>query len=193
MASIEAAMYGRDLRQLFDGLGVVGLTEAQLVDRIARRDESAELAFEAILRRHGPPTPRDRVRRGDLAAAPGLSGFHGRVEPKLDAKRTEQAVESAHQAGKLSSADGTDISGPKSSDDPADSCGVGHEFRHESQCKVRNERREKAGRRGPPLRRRRRFGVARILPARRAARRDFSDRKREEQRSTDVWPQRSAQ
>jgi hypothetical protein len=54
MASIEAAMYGRDLRQLFDGRGVVGLTEAQLVDRIAHRDESAELAFEAILRRHGP-------------------------------------------------------------------------------------------------------------------------------------------
>ena len=64
-------MYGRDLRQLFDGRGVVGLTEAQLVDRIARRDESAE----AILRRHGPPTPRDRVRRGDLAAAPGLPAF----------------------------------------------------------------------------------------------------------------------
>ena len=54
MASIEAAMFGRDLRQLFDGRGVVGLTEAQLVDRIARRDESAEAAFEAILRRHGP-------------------------------------------------------------------------------------------------------------------------------------------
>ena len=54
MASIVAAMFGRDLRQLFDGRGVVGLTEAQLVDRIARRDESAEAAFEAILRRHGP-------------------------------------------------------------------------------------------------------------------------------------------
>jgi RNA polymerase sigma factor (sigma-70 family) len=54
MAGIEAARFGRDLRQLFDGRGVVGLTEAQLVDRIARRDESAEAAFEAILRRHGP-------------------------------------------------------------------------------------------------------------------------------------------
>ena len=54
MASIEAAMFGRDLRQLFDGGGVVGLTEAQLLDRIARRDESAEAAFEAILTRHGP-------------------------------------------------------------------------------------------------------------------------------------------
>ena len=54
MASIEVAMFGRDLRQLFDGGGVVGLTEAQLLDRIARRDESAEAAFEAILTRHGP-------------------------------------------------------------------------------------------------------------------------------------------
>ena len=54
MASIEAAIFGRDLRQLFDGRGGVGLTEAELVDRIARRDESAESAFEAILRRHGP-------------------------------------------------------------------------------------------------------------------------------------------
>ncbi len=54
MASIEVAMIGRDLRQLFDGGGVVGLTEAQLLDRIARRDESAEAAFEAILTRHGP-------------------------------------------------------------------------------------------------------------------------------------------
>jgi hypothetical protein len=51
MASIEAAMFERDLRQLFEGWGVVGLTEAQLVDHIARRDESA---FEAILTRHGP-------------------------------------------------------------------------------------------------------------------------------------------
>ena len=54
MASIEAAVFGRDLRQLFDGRSVVGLSEAQLVDCIARRDESAESAFEAILKRHGP-------------------------------------------------------------------------------------------------------------------------------------------
>ena len=54
MTRIEVAMFGRDLRQLFDGGGVVGLTDAQLVDRIARRDESAESAFEAILTRHGP-------------------------------------------------------------------------------------------------------------------------------------------
>jgi hypothetical protein len=54
MASIEAATFGRNQRQLFDGRGAVGLTEAQLVDHIARRDESAALAFEAIMRRHGP-------------------------------------------------------------------------------------------------------------------------------------------
>ena len=33
---------------------VAGLTEAQLLDRVARRDEMAEAAFEAILTRHGP-------------------------------------------------------------------------------------------------------------------------------------------
>jgi RNA polymerase sigma factor (sigma-70 family) len=54
MASTEAAMIGRDLRRLFDGGGVAGLSEAQLLDRVARRDESAEAAFEAILARHGP-------------------------------------------------------------------------------------------------------------------------------------------
>ena len=70
MASIEAAMFGRDLRQLFDGRGVVGLTEAQLVDRIARRDESAEAAFEAILTRHGPAVLACCRRvLGDAAAA----------------------------------------------------------------------------------------------------------------------------
>jgi RNA polymerase sigma factor (sigma-70 family) len=54
MASIDAVIFGRDLQQLFDGWSVVGLTEAELVDSIARRDETAEAAFEAILRRHGP-------------------------------------------------------------------------------------------------------------------------------------------
>ena len=70
MAGIEVAMIGRDLRQLFDGMGVVGLTEAQLVDRIARRDESAEAAFEAILMRHGPAVLACCRRvLGDAAAA----------------------------------------------------------------------------------------------------------------------------
>ena len=52
MASNEAAV-GRDLRRLFDGGAVAGLTEAQLLDRGARRGAAAEAAFEAILARHG--------------------------------------------------------------------------------------------------------------------------------------------
>jgi RNA polymerase sigma factor (sigma-70 family) len=54
MASTETTAVGRDLRRLFDGSSVVGLTEAQLLDRVARRDELTESAFEAILTRHGP-------------------------------------------------------------------------------------------------------------------------------------------
>ena len=70
MASIVATMFGRDLWQLFDGRSVLGLTEAQLVDRIARRDESAESAFEAILLRHGPAVLACCRRvLGDTAAA----------------------------------------------------------------------------------------------------------------------------
>jgi RNA polymerase sigma factor (sigma-70 family) len=53
MASTEAAV-GRDLRRLFDGGAVAGLTDAQLLDRVARRGGMAEEAFEAILTRHGP-------------------------------------------------------------------------------------------------------------------------------------------
>jgi hypothetical protein len=53
MAGTEAAI-GRELRRLFDGGSVAGLTEAQLLDRVARRDESAGAAFEAILVRHKP-------------------------------------------------------------------------------------------------------------------------------------------
>jgi RNA polymerase sigma factor (sigma-70 family) len=52
MASTEAAI-GQDLRRLFDDGAVAGLTDAQLLDRIARRGEAAEAAFEAILTRHG--------------------------------------------------------------------------------------------------------------------------------------------
>ena len=54
MANTEATAVDRDLRRLFDGGAVAGLTEAQLLDRVARRDELAESAFEAILMRHGP-------------------------------------------------------------------------------------------------------------------------------------------
>ena len=53
MTSTEAAI-GQDLQRLFDGGSVAALTEAQLLDRIARRDDAAETAFEAILTRHGP-------------------------------------------------------------------------------------------------------------------------------------------
>ncbi len=69
MASTEAAI-GRDLRRLFDGGAVAGLTDAQLLDRVARRGEAAEAAFEAILTRHGP-TVLACCRRvlGDSAAA----------------------------------------------------------------------------------------------------------------------------
>ncbi len=69
MASTEAAI-GRDLRRLFDGGSVAGLGEAQLLDHVARRDELAESAFEAILTRHGP-TVLACCRRvlGDSAAA----------------------------------------------------------------------------------------------------------------------------
>jgi RNA polymerase sigma factor (sigma-70 family) len=53
MASTEAAI-GRDLRRLFDGGATAGLTDAQLLDRVARGSVTAEVAFEAILTRHGP-------------------------------------------------------------------------------------------------------------------------------------------
>ena len=68
--STEAAI-GRDLWRPFDGGGVAGLTEAQLMDRVARRDDSAEAAFEAILTRHGPAVLAAAVARG-LAMAAGL-------------------------------------------------------------------------------------------------------------------------
>ncbi len=54
MASPNSAAIGQHLRRLFDGGGVTGLSEAQLLDRIARRDGTVEAAFEAILMRHGP-------------------------------------------------------------------------------------------------------------------------------------------
>ncbi len=53
MARIETAI-GQDLGRLFDGGAVAGLTEAQLLDRVARRGEMSEAAFDAILTRHGP-------------------------------------------------------------------------------------------------------------------------------------------
>ena len=69
MASTEAAI-GRDLRRLFDGGAVAGLTEAQLLDRVARGDAAAEAAFEAIVTRHGPAVLACcRRLLGDSAAA----------------------------------------------------------------------------------------------------------------------------
>ena len=59
-ASAEAGIE-RDLRRLYDGSGIAGLTEAQLLDRVARRDEAADAAFEAIVTRHGPPVVASAV------------------------------------------------------------------------------------------------------------------------------------
>ena len=68
--STEAAI-GRDLWWPFDGGGVAALTEAQLMDLVARRADSAEAAFEATLTRHGPAVLAAAVLRG-LAMAAGL-------------------------------------------------------------------------------------------------------------------------
>ncbi len=45
----------RQMRRLFASGTVGGLTDAELLDRFAtRRDEAAEVAFEALVARHGP-------------------------------------------------------------------------------------------------------------------------------------------
>jgi RNA polymerase sigma factor (sigma-70 family) len=53
MTATEATI-GRNLVRLFEGGAVAGLTEAQLLDHVARRDGLTDAAFEAILTRHGP-------------------------------------------------------------------------------------------------------------------------------------------
>ena len=69
IASAEAAIE-RDLLRLYDGSGIAGLTEAQLLDRVARRDESTGAALEAIVTRHGPAVLACCRRvLGDTAAA----------------------------------------------------------------------------------------------------------------------------
>jgi RNA polymerase sigma factor (sigma-70 family) len=70
MAGIKATAIRQDLRRLFDGESVAGLTEAQLLDHVARRGRRAEPAFEAILTRHGPAVLACCRRvLGDFAAA----------------------------------------------------------------------------------------------------------------------------
>jgi RNA polymerase sigma factor (sigma-70 family) len=65
-----AAAIERDLERLYDGRSIAGLTEAQLLDRVARGDDSADVAFEAIVTRHGPAVLACCRRvLGDTAAA----------------------------------------------------------------------------------------------------------------------------
>jgi len=54
MLGTKGAAIGQDLRQLFESGSMVGLTDSQLVDRVAHRDCTSEAAFEALLTRHGP-------------------------------------------------------------------------------------------------------------------------------------------
>jgi RNA polymerase sigma factor (sigma-70 family) len=55
MASVEPRAVLKEVRTIFGAGTVAGLTDAQLLERFAaRRDESAELAFEALVVRHGP-------------------------------------------------------------------------------------------------------------------------------------------
>ena len=45
----------RQIESLFDGGSVAGLTDRQLIERFsARRDEASEIAFAALVSRHGP-------------------------------------------------------------------------------------------------------------------------------------------
>ena len=96
MASIEAEMFRRDLRQLFDGRGVVGLTEAQLVDsspaatswpsRRSRRSSCVTArpcspAAAACWATRRPPRTRSRRRSSSCIAAPGRSGSPSRSPP----------------------------------------------------------------------------------------------------------------
>ncbi len=65
MANGNRNFASRQLETLFNQGTVVGLNDAQLLERFAsRRDEAAELAFEALVHRHGPMV--FRVCRGIL-------------------------------------------------------------------------------------------------------------------------------
>ena len=54
MATSRTGIVARRLRQLFVGGTLIGLTDAQLLDRFVQRDEASEWAFEALVERHGP-------------------------------------------------------------------------------------------------------------------------------------------
>jgi Sigma-70 region 2 len=55
MADQAAASVGVQLELLFDGSSVAGMSDGQLLERfIGRRDPGAEVAFEALVARHGP-------------------------------------------------------------------------------------------------------------------------------------------
>ena len=55
MAHLTTGSVGRQIESLFDGSSVVGLTDRQLVERFTtERDAGAEVAFTALVARHGP-------------------------------------------------------------------------------------------------------------------------------------------
>jgi DNA-directed RNA polymerase specialized sigma24 family protein len=55
MAHLTTGSVGRQIESLFDGSSVVGMTDRQLVERFTtQRDGGAEVAFAALVARHGP-------------------------------------------------------------------------------------------------------------------------------------------
>ena len=55
MADLATGSVGRQIESLFDGSSVAGLTDRQLLERFtSRRDAAAEVAFTALVTRHGP-------------------------------------------------------------------------------------------------------------------------------------------
>ena len=70
MERSKTAEIGQDLTRLFDGGSVAGLSEAQLVECLTRRDKMFEAAFEAILSAHGAAVLAScRRELGDRTAA----------------------------------------------------------------------------------------------------------------------------
>ncbi len=55
MAQVAAGSVGRQIQSLYGGSSVAGLTDRQLLERFTtRRDTGAEVAFAALVTRHGP-------------------------------------------------------------------------------------------------------------------------------------------